>query len=253
MTFYEQAQLCDLSYRLEKETEYQFCRRLSKHPLLSNSIVSCISEDGLEGFIAVDKDKHAVIVFRGTESALDIMTDIKGWPVANLRSAGHVHSGVQDSLDQAWPAITGILKDLEARSYQCIGHSLGGMLAVLCASWLSKECPELHAVAVTTFGSPACGSTEFCKDMNGRLPFLTDHVVNCLDLVARLWTPYLMKYRSCGRVTYVDHKKRVVVNPTFIYKLFDWIGWCWDNKAISFGVHFHSRRQYVELMGELKL
>lgn len=254
MTLFEQAQLCSISYRLEKETEYQFCRRLSGHELLYNHEVYCLAEDDLEGFIAVhNATKHAIIVFRGTESLTDILTDLRGWPVTNIRSAGKVHGGVQGSLDQAWPAIRGVLKDTGARSSSIFGHSLGGMLAVLCASWLSVEVPELHLTSVTTFGSPACGDPVFCADLSTRLPFLIEHVINCVDMVARLWTPYFMGYRRCGRVTYIDHKKRIIPDPSFFCKVLDWCGWCWGNKRVSLGMENHSRLHYAELMGELKL
>lgn len=254
MTLHEQAQLCSISYRLEKETEYEFCRRLASYPFLINHDVYCIAEDGLEGFIAVHREtKHATIAFRGTEKLSDILTDIRGWPVTNLRSAGKVHAGVQESLDQAWPAVRGVLKDTGARSASLMGHSLGGMLAVLCAAWLSMEVPELYLVSVTTFGSPACGDKAFCDDLNSRLPFLIDHIVNCIDLVARLWSPYFMGYRQCGRVTYIDHNHKIIINPTFLHKVWDWLGWCWANRCFGIGLQYHSRERYAELMGELKL
>jgi hypothetical protein len=62
-----------------------------------------------------------------------------------------------------------------------------------------------------------------------------------------------MGYRRCGRVTYVDHKKRVITDPNWIYKVFDWVGWCWSNKRLALGLELHNRMHYAELMGELKL
>ena len=47
----------------------------------------------------------------------------------------------------------------------CVGHSLGGALATVCAVWAPEQYP-LAPVSLYTFGQPRVGNDEFVSHLN---------------------------------------------------------------------------------------
>lgn len=198
MKLSELAELCYMSYRNGKETEYQFCKRLTHHPLLIGHYVECLSEDGLEGFIAIKPEtKHAVIVFRGTDELEDGWVDITACPISNLRGSGRVHSGIQAALDDAWGTVVGILQDYGVVSAETQGHSLGGMLAELTAQWINTELPCVVVQGVTTFGSGAVGDSVFVEQVQKACKSIS-HVVSLGDPLPFSATLWALGYKRSG-------------------------------------------------------
>lgn len=210
MTLFEQARLCSISYRLEKETEYQFCRRLSGHELVKNHKVACFAEDDLEGFVMVHNEtKHATVVFRGTDEVEDVWWDILALPTKSVCGGGYVRRGVQSLLSRGWPSISDMLTDMGAASVSFIGHSLGAMLAELCALWVICHRKELPVQAITTFAGCPVGSRSVSKTLRAACSSI-HHIANCGDPLPFSVTARLLLYRDSGDFIALDSEGRRV-------------------------------------------
>lgn len=147
---------------------------------------------------APGRGTRLLLAFRGTEGSKpsDIITDASFKPEVfraakavsepaqtPLAAAGKVHSGFQAALDVVWPQLVPHLT--RAEEVVITGHSLGGALAVLAAARLCHAGPRL--VALTTFGCPRAGDSQFVSWLESRLPaHAALRVVNDLDIVTRV-------------------------------------------------------------------
>jgi len=253
MKLYELSRLADLAYKQPNETEYTFCKRLTSEPLLRRMSIYCFAEDGLEGFIGFSPlSYHAVVVFRGTEEFVDLKTDLRTWPVANLHGVGYVHRGTQDYLSNAWDSVWRLLQDMGAVSVSFVGHSLGGMLAVLSSAWLSEFLPNVLITSVVTFGSPPVGSHSFAKSLDLKLPKKITHVVNCCDLIPRFWPTRLFGLRMTGSLLYLDRDGKSLVDPSWMTMVGDRLMAVWAAKSLTLSFSHHRRSEYtrkLELCG----
>ena len=126
---------------------------------------------GTQAFLAEGVD-YAVLVFRGSDDALDWLNNLNVMPV-RWRGAGRVHNGFSASLEAIWDEVTHALHQA-TRPLLITGHSLGGALAGLAAALL--PCKEF-----ITFGAPKIGDEEFQESArSGR------RYVNNQDIVCRL-------------------------------------------------------------------
>lgn len=254
MKLYQLAALCASAYKVKDETEYQFCKRMSKHSMLAGHRLVCISEEGVEGFVAVNpQTKHATVVLRGTEELSDFIADIRAWRVRNPNGKGTVHAGVLRYLRPAWRTLVDIFADEGVVSIEFAGHSLGAMLSMLAAEWVLNSMTYLTLIEVTTFGSPPVGNYAFCESLRAGSKVKITHVVNCMDRVPRLLTPRLMLFKLCGTVIYIDRNKVITENPSWWFKLKDWVLWCWENKSLSTGLSFHNKEKYASILEELQI
>ncbi|MGY0614621.1 lipase family protein [Vibrio sp. FJH11] len=107
------------------------------------------------------KSKHEsslVLAFRGTNFgyAADVLTDfhvdLKGSPNGSLAHAGFVNvlNSVKSQLSSYMSKSIGRIKVIH-----CVGHSLGGAIASICADWLRAT--YKIQVFLYTFGSPRVG------------------------------------------------------------------------------------------------
>jgi hypothetical protein len=131
----------------------------------------------------------AALVFRGTENIRDWLTNAELMMMPWMRG-GRVHAGfrraflsiqqkLEDSLREHLPDSTPLFY---------AGHSLGGALATLAASWRKPA-------AAYTFGSPYVGDDAFGETLNGHFY----RVVNDRDIVATVPLPIP------PRLDYVHH------------------------------------------------
>ncbi|MEO0972867.1 MAG: lipase family protein [Pseudomonadota bacterium] len=116
------------------------------------------------GFTLLGRNKlagHAVILFRGTQYLADWLTNLN---LSVSRSASHqpVHDGFNQAFRSMEPQLRPFLDDIVrqgVREIHCVGHSLGGALATLCADWIHAR---YHRKAyVYTFGAPRVGLFTF--------------------------------------------------------------------------------------------
>ena len=106
----------------------------------------------------------AALVFRGTEASRGSVSDLRsnlGRPV-RWAGRGRAHSGYEEHFSmiryEARKRAEGIPS---ATPLYVAGHSMGGALATLYASWVGSGGPDDHALrALVTFGSPKALSWE---------------------------------------------------------------------------------------------
>lgn len=85
----------------------------------------------------------------------------------------------------------------EVTNVVCVGHSLGGALATLCAKWCRDVAFPDATIGCVTIGSPRVGNIAFAEDFNNRVvDGLNYRVVNKCDVVPAV--PNLLSYPSFG-------------------------------------------------------
>lgn len=116
------------------------------------------------GFTLIGKGKYtgqAFILFRGTQYLADWLTNLNVG-VSRGASGQPVHDGFNLTFKTMEPKLKefmGTLLKHKITQIHCIGHSLGGALATICADWIRasyKIKPYLY-----TFGSPRVGLIGF--------------------------------------------------------------------------------------------
>ena len=129
---------------------------------------------------------QAFVVFRGTKILADLITDFS---VTSTKSANHhhVHAGFYRAflslLRQIWP----VIRELNDETViHCIGHSLGGALATLCADYI-KERKRTLQPALYTFGSPRVGvetySRALAKSLNPENIYRVYHTTDIIPCI----------------------------------------------------------------------
>ncbi len=145
----------------------------------------------------------AVLVFRGTDSLRDNLTDADcGLQFLRLRRPG-LHRGFRRALDSVWPEIEAELDTLSCPIFYA-GHSLGAALATLAAA---RRAPQ----AVYNFGAPRVGNPAFARSMR-HLPIY--RVVDDIDLVSMV-PPAFTGFRHVGQEVRLRAPPRAIalVNP----------------------------------------
>jgi len=158
-----------------------------------------------QAFIA-QNESAVIIVFRGTESLKDWMTDADVQLVNG--PAGKVHDGFQCGLNAVWRDLWKFLDEKRGqRTLWIAGHSLGGALATLATAKLRLE-KGTPVNGLYTFGSPRVGNEEFARAFEQDFGERTFRFVNNNDIVPRV--PFrLMNYRHVGKFIYFDQKGKI--------------------------------------------
>jgi len=109
---------------------------------------------------------HAFIVLRGTKFLADWLTNLNVG-VSRSVNGQSVHNGFNQAFKsmqpQLAPFVSGLISN-NIHSIHCIGHSLGGALATLCAEHIqlaTKRKPYLY-----TFGAPRVGLRDFADTLS---------------------------------------------------------------------------------------
>ncbi len=132
-----------------------------------------------------------VLSFRGTESAGDVLADLKA-RMKTESSGGNVHRGFKGELDKLWPSIEKVLANVD--TLYVTGHSLGAAMATIAASRIQDK-----VLALITFGSPRVGTREFVNN----LKVVHYRVQNNCDDVTKV-PLLLMGYRHHGTHRYMN-------------------------------------------------
>lgn len=106
---------------------------------------------------------QAFIMFRGTQYLADWLTNLN-IGVTRSKSGHPLHDGFNTTFKTMLPHLkTFVAAAVKngVRTFHCIGHSLGGALATICAEWIKSSQgikPFLY-----TFGSPRVGLSGFAE------------------------------------------------------------------------------------------
>ena len=106
-----------------------------------------------------------VIMLRGTASIFDGLTDAHvGMTASPCRTP--VHAGFMNCFDTLLPELQTFFANYKQpiNTIHCVGHSLGGALATITASWIKQNnfAPDIK---LYTFGSPRVGVDLFAKKL----------------------------------------------------------------------------------------
>lgn len=154
----------------------------------------------------------AFIIFRGTQYLADWLTNLN--VTLSRSSYGQpAHDGFNQAFKSMQPKLRDFITQTRGRTVHCIGHSLGGAIATLCAEWLVSANgikPHLY-----TFGSPRVGLQGFadmCTKNVGcgriyRVYHKTD-IVPCIPIWPFIHTP------SSGKDYYIPSPGMI---PTATY------------------------------------
>ena len=146
------------------------------------------------GFVLVGKKEaglngHAVILFRGSQSLADWLTNFN--ITTSKTDSGHsVHDGFNQAFIGMKPQISKLLRSLKnVHIFHCIGHSLGGALATLCANWLKSQKKTAY---LYSYGSPRVGLGSFAQHFTNNMKGKVFRVYHKTDPVPVLPTwPYV--------------------------------------------------------------
>ncbi|MGN0920182.1 MAG: lipase family protein, partial [Cellvibrio sp.] len=152
------------------------------------------------GFVLIGKGKyagHAVFLFRGTQYLADWLTNLNVG-VSRSVSGFPVHDGFHTAFQSMKPQLKEYMADVTKQkiiNIHCVGHSLGGALATICADWIRSaynRSPYLY-----TYGSPRVGLQDFAAhcthNLGSKKIFRVYHstdIVPCIPIWPYYHTPY---------------------------------------------------------------
>lgn len=88
------------------------------------------------------RDEDGIVVaVRGTNSAKDVVTDVKAQSVPF--ADGYVHEGMYRSASWLAEKVAAAASDAGTRNVKLVGHSLGGGAAMVTALFLASTVPEV--------------------------------------------------------------------------------------------------------------
>lgn len=156
--------------------------------------------DGSQAY-KIANQNEVVITCRGTEPNEwnDIQADANAI-AALAETAGKVHSGFKQEVDDLWPMIEKELKGCDQPIY-FTGHSLGAAMATICAQRCFLSHMDAMPKELYTYGSPRVG----CKKYINYCELDYKRWVNNNDIVTRVPPPW-MGYRHTGTEFYINSK-----------------------------------------------
>ncbi|MDD9270578.1 lipase family protein [Paenibacillus sp. GCM10023248] len=203
------AAMCSQSYELFQHGPDSVILPQNYQMVSSFTATSFLSDKEAYGFIA-QSDGQIIIVFRGTNTASDWVSDViarqSTYPYA--KDGGLVHKGFLDIYNSARRQIMATIVKLNPRkTLYLTGHSLGGALAALCAVDLATV-TKFREPSIYTYGSPRVGNPAFASLFNRRTgPHY--RIYNTNDIVPEL-PPFLYKSPRTDQTYHYLHVKKGV-------------------------------------------
>jgi predicted lipase len=167
-----------------------------------NAVISQFGMGAAVGYIAVE-GPLATIVFQGTRDVTDILADVDATLTTDPNYPGMVHAGFAGALDTVYPQIKSQIPSTVNRIC-CAGHSLGGALAILAQSRLTRDGFDVLGYS---FGSPRVGNPDWSA------AWKPEHyrVVNGVDPIPHV--PFPPLYKHVGEFIWIDEQGQIDDDP----------------------------------------
>lgn len=191
-----------LSYCKKDEIEHFSCVDCNSDRSLIG-VFDSMSKASSQVVVVIDKEEEEILIgFRGT------ISEIKQW-ASNLdvkytkwyNGNGKVHSGFYDRFNEIKTRTISLLKkaqeELPNGDIIISGHSMGGAVATLFASYLKQI--NIHPRFVYTYGSPRVGDRTFAKYVDKQFGERLTRVMNDWDMITDL-PPLAFGYRHTGKL-----------------------------------------------------
>lgn len=177
------------------------------------------------------KSRVVIVTFRGTEktSLTNFNTNFwitrtplvfddrveKQWYIPYFMEAGGVHAGYSNAYISIRSPLLKVISTLtdSASGILFTGHSMGGVLANLCAYDVTLHLPKID-MCVYTFGSPRFADIVLAPKYNEKVP-CTYRVVCNRDIVTTM--PHFgILYAHVGKEIFVDVQGNFLFQPSFV-------------------------------------
>tara|TARA_B100001996_G_C18563061_1_gene555375 strand:+ start:40 stop:924 length:885 start_codon:yes stop_codon:yes gene_type:complete len=168
-----------LIVRLEYPEKYD-----NIYPDLLNQLISVRDKHKNPIFCVIFKENNnnnLWIIFRGTYTFSEFISDIDYSQVAYLNTKMKVHRGFYKIFMNIRNQIKEQLKNIKIENIFITGHSLGGAIATLLVADIYKEYPNTY---VYCFGSPRVGDKSFTNLINSNCNVY--NIVNQSDVVTTI-------------------------------------------------------------------
>lgn len=191
-----------------------------------------------------------IFVFRGTDEWEDVTTNIKIQMSQDpYVGDAYVHHGFKEELDSIWDLICGFIRDKQQARITTTGHSLGGALALLCASRFSYLWNR--RVECFTFGVPEIGGFTF-ETLFQTLPCIHWRIRHNNDKVSEIHLLDIVGYKHVGTLVHIMHNKQFVIGDlTWRQRLWDWFAGHWSallEFRVGDSLNDHAISGYVEAL-----
>ncbi len=163
------------------------------------------------GIDEVFRATNRMLVFRGTLSADELLREMRVGQHKWL-DIGSVHKGFADMYERMRPELLEVVK--KEHPHTIAGHSLGGVMAVLCAIDMVTELNMIPRNTIT-IGAPRIGSREFAENAVSIVPNIV-RIANDNDFITRI--PPLCVHVGVTTVRFQTHERSVLRNhalPTY--------------------------------------
>jgi predicted lipase len=181
-------------------------------------LIKFISDDKTDtqvGIIKDDINKNLVIVFRGTESFKDCLTDINFYEkkYKNFR----VHAGFYNQVKSVKNEIIKLINPyINLYNIYLTGHSLGSANATLLTYLLSEKYPD-KPLKLITFGGPRVGNYQWKQSFDNKTNIDHYRITNKRDIVTVIPT---INYYHVGTHIYLDETNLYCVQDNTYYSLY---------------------------------
>lgn len=130
--------------------------------------IKCQTAFGFNMIGKAELNGHLFMLFRGTQYLADWLTNLNA-SVSRSACGELVHDGFNKTFLSLKPQLASFLDSVpkqNVKEVHCIGHSLGGAIATICAQWVANKGyrPYLY-----TYGSPRVGLQRFAEKCTANL------------------------------------------------------------------------------------
>lgn len=178
----------------------------------------------------VEYQGHLIATFRGTDEALDWVTNLNVYSKSFIW--GKVHGGFYNALWDVWGAMKEKIETIQQKARDkgehmplwFTGHSLGGAIATLAAADRMYSDKPFHGVY--TYGQPRCVDGAFAEVFDSKINKYHPRFFrfqNDRDLVSRI-PMRVMEYSHVGCCFYMDSDGEIHEDPAYWFMFLDRVG-----------------------------